>query len=60
MVTDKEIPSRVPTFVIRKSFKELVIPTKAEGFSKVFKINFKPNFDSDVNEQLYYMYLMEK
>jgi hypothetical protein len=26
----------------------------------VFKINFKPNFDSDVNEQLYYMYLMEK
>lgn len=60
VATEGSKVAMVPTFVIKKQAKELVIPSKAEGFTSVFKANFVPKFSRKEDEQLYYMFLSDK
>ena len=50
----------VPTFVIKNQIKDLVVPSLAEGFSRVFKVNFKPCFEEESLKKLYVCYLWHK
>lgn len=52
----------VPDWIISNQAKTFVPPTRKEGFSLVFKVNFQPMFDDrgDREIELYYMYLNEK
>ena len=54
------VNSPVTDLVIRSQNKNFIKPTLSEGFESIFKINFVPNFLSEENQSIYFMYLSER
>jgi bifunctional polynucleotide phosphatase/kinase len=50
----------VPIFVIRGQANKFEPPTLEEGFRRVFKVSFVPQFESEQLKHMYHMFFMDK
>lgn len=52
--------SKINDMVFNTMKKKYCVPTVAEGFTEIVKVNIKPDFERDDWKRLYKLYLVEK
>ena len=52
--------SKINNMVFNMMKKKYTVPTLAEGFTEIVKVNLKPEFERDDWKRLYKLYLVEK
>ncbi|KAL9894483.1 polynucleotide kinase 3'-phosphatase [Glossina fuscipes fuscipes] len=58
-LTDRK-HSKINDMIFNTMKKKCTVPSKTEGFVEIVTVNLKLKFDSDYNESLYKLYLLEK